>query len=76
MSNRNFWISADIEGRKTKLEGGPRSKDGGFTLSIKQMVNGERMEVLNIEGFALDSKLITFINNRMTGDVSKIESQR
>jgi hypothetical protein len=34
---RNFWIEGRIKGRKTKISGGPVSKDGGmvFSLSIR-----------------------------------------
>ena len=28
MAMRNFWIDVDIDGRKTLLSGGPRTKDG------------------------------------------------
>ena len=30
---RNFWIDVDIDGRKTRLSGGPKSKDGGFFMA-------------------------------------------
>jgi hypothetical protein len=35
MAIRNYWIDANIDGRKTRLTGGPRRKDGGFDLRIK-----------------------------------------
>lgn len=31
---RNFWIEADVDGRQSALEGGPRGKDGGIDLTI------------------------------------------
>lgn len=40
---RPFYISADIEGRKTPLAGGPARKDGGMTVEITQR-NGEKIE--------------------------------
>jgi len=40
MAVRNWWIEADVDGRKTPLSGGPRSKDGGFQLTIYQRVKG------------------------------------
>lgn len=40
---RPFYISADIEGRKTPLAGGPASEDGGMTVEITQR-NGEKIE--------------------------------
>ena len=37
---RNFWIEGSIDGRKTKLKGGPRSAKGGFSMLVKQRKNG------------------------------------
>ncbi len=39
-NTRNAWISADISGRKTTLEGGPVSKDGGMNARIYYRENG------------------------------------
>lgn len=36
MAVRNFWIDVRVDGRETKLAGGPRSKDGGATVMIYQ----------------------------------------
>ena len=30
---RNFWLDLDVDGR-SRIETGPRSKDGGFRLTI------------------------------------------
>lgn len=40
MSVRPFYISADIEGRKTELTGGPRRKDGYMNIEITQRDEG------------------------------------
>jgi len=50
MAVRNFWIKADIDGRKTKLTGGPRHKDGGFDLTIYMRHDGAIIEALEIRG--------------------------
>ena len=34
MATRNFWINVGVEGRKTPLAGGPRSKDGGMDVTL------------------------------------------
>lgn len=47
---RNFWIEATIDGRGSKLEGGPRAKDGGFDLKIFQRDKGKVTRVLRITG--------------------------
>ena len=33
---RNFWIELVVDGKKTKVATGPRSKSGGFSLTVKQ----------------------------------------
>lgn len=31
---RNFWIDGDVDGRATPVEGGPRNKAGGFSMTV------------------------------------------
>lgn len=31
---RNFWIETVVDGRKTTMASGPRSRDGGFTQRV------------------------------------------
>ncbi len=31
---RNFWLKADIDGRRSQFASGPRGRDGGFCLDI------------------------------------------
>lgn len=51
MAVRNWWIEVEIDGRKTKLCGGPQSKSGGFSLSIHQRENGKIIHrVLGVSG--------------------------
>lgn len=40
---RPFYISADIQGRKTLLTGGPKRKDGDMNIEITQR-NGDEIE--------------------------------
>lgn len=37
---RNFYVEGSIDGRKTKLKGGPSSAKGGFTMIVKQRKGG------------------------------------
>ena len=37
---RNFWLEATIDGRRTRLVGGPRAKDGGMSLTLYQRSGG------------------------------------
>lgn len=50
---RNFWLNLDIEGRESKLQGGPRRSDGGFTLDISRRHSGNVTPTLRILGQAL-----------------------
>ena len=45
---RNFWLSARIEGRKSRLVGGPRGKDGGMSLTLYQRSEGSVAPALEI----------------------------
>ncbi len=31
---RNFWLDAEIDGRRSRFSSGPRARDGGFRLDI------------------------------------------
>jgi len=48
MAIRNFWIRSEIEGRKTLLEGGPRSKTGDMVTDLFVKENGEPNKILRI----------------------------
>lgn len=52
MAIRNFWVEALIDGRKTKLSGGPRGKRGGFSLTVFQRSQGGITRALIVDGFA------------------------
>lgn len=62
---KNFYITANVDGRKTPISFGPRSKDGGFSLKIYQRSKGEKLVVLEIDG-KVDSKgdLLLFVEPR------------
>jgi len=58
MTLRNFWLHGLIDGRRTDLTGGPRSKDGGFDLTIAVRDGNVSMTALRIRGHAArDGKL-------------------
>lgn len=46
---RNFWISAEVDGRQSRLTGGPRAKDGGITLRLYQRSSGRVKTALRVE---------------------------
>lgn len=58
---RNFWVFADIDGRKTPLSGGPKKRDGGMFIELYQREHGKSVEVLKIECIAEKDKLYTYV---------------
>ena len=53
MAVRNWWIEVEIDGRKHRVEGGPRAKDGGFSLVGCQR-EGTSVEVLTARGIPFE----------------------
>lgn len=47
---RNFWLELGVDGSKTRVETGPRSKDGGFHLTILQRDGGGIIRAAEIDG--------------------------
>jgi hypothetical protein len=64
---RNFWVEVEIDGRKTKFAGGPRSKDGGLRVTIKQRHRGKVVKALEVEGQAEGEELL--LSTQMNGDL-------
>ena len=48
MAVRNFWCEALIDGRETKLCGGPRAKDGEMVIKLFQREQGKIVEAFRI----------------------------
>lgn len=64
MAIRNFWLEARIDNRKTDLTGGPRGKDGGFTLNIYMRDKGKITRPFTIYGgVTREGKLVLEISN-------------
>lgn len=49
---RNFWIDADIDGRKETLSGGPNNKTGGMRAKIYMRDKGSVSHAVTIEATA------------------------
>lgn len=43
-NTRNFWIDADIDGRGSSVEGGPRNSQGGFQETVYMRGEGGTVE--------------------------------
>lgn len=72
MSVRNFWIDAEIDGRKTDLSGGPRSKDGGMRITIFQREEGAISKALVINCTAQEDELVTYVTTHSQGTIRVI----
>lgn len=60
MAVRNFWVEGTIDGRETGVQGGPRAKDGGMTVFIKQRDGGSITCPVKVECYVdPDGSLIT-----------------
>lgn len=71
MAVRNFWIEADVDGRNTNLAGGPRAKDGGMVVTLKQRELGCITTPVRIECFERHGELVTevYVNGENVASV-------
>lgn len=73
---RNFYLTADIDGRKTLLAGGPRAKNGEMHVVIRQRENGFSLRAFTIDCIERDGKLITTVYDNDGLSVAKFETDR
>jgi len=74
---RNFWIEGEIDGHKMGISGGPRSKDGGFSLSVHQRSQGDiDRRVIDIYGIAKDGKLYLEVYNHQGNKIFEYVTER
>lgn len=57
-SVRNFWLEAAIDGRRSRLSGGPRAKDGGMSLTLYQRSGGSVACAMEIFCLSVESGLL------------------
>ena len=62
MAVRNFWFDASVDGYKTKASGGPRSKEGGMTIEVKQRDEGEKVSAVKIRCYEKSGALFTEVS--------------
>lgn len=59
MSVRNFWLEAVVDGRKSEIGAGPRAKDGGMVVRVKQRKDGKPTDAVTVHCFAdIDGSLV------------------
>lgn len=77
MGVRNFWIEADVDGRTTKLAGGPQSKDGGMSIRLYQRDNGTIRRVVDIDCWVgKDGALISNVSSDYIEEDKRIVTKR
>lgn len=82
MAVRNWWIELEIDGRTTRLEGGPRSKNGGFRLTIHQRTDGISERAFSAYGNAFENGTLSLhympqtSEGLLVGDHNTIRSKR
>jgi hypothetical protein len=76
VATRNFWIDAEIDGRKTTIASGPRSRDGGFDLSISMRDEGAVIRPLRVIGWCGSDGVLHLEVNSNGTVIKEITTQR
>ena len=76
MAVRNFWVDAYIDGRATELSGGPRAKDGGMCVSIKQRSEGAITNALKIKCREVNDSLVMEVFDNYGELIHTFETER
>lgn len=73
---RNFYVQANMSGRATVLAGGPRSKEGGMMVVIKQRNEGLSTTAVTITCIAdAEGNLVTQVFTA-EGQVAEVVTKR
>lgn len=73
---RNFYLTAGIDGRKTKLCGGPRSKDGEMTVEVRQRDEGSSVVAFTLYCHELNGVLTSFVIDGSGKTVAEFTTNR
>ena len=73
---RNYWVVVDIDGRETKLKGGPRSKDGGMDITLYIRDGGESVEAYSLLCRPKGDQLVVMVNDAGGDEVDRYEVTR
>ena len=76
MAMRNFYLTADIDGRETLLTGGPRAKDGMMTVDIRQRDEGSIVRAFYIDCIERDGELTTTVYDNKGNKVADFTTKR
>lgn len=70
---RNFWLELSIDGSATRVETGPKAKDGGFKLVILQRDKGGIVRAMEIDGWARDNGELRLTATVRHGTIDRAE---
>lgn len=73
---RNFWIDVDIDGRETKLSGGPVAADGGMDVTLSVREGGAVSRALSLRCYEAHGTLTVLVIAPDGGTVAAIETDR
>ena len=73
---RNFYLTADIDGRKTLLTGGPRAKTGEMSVEIRQRLDGRSVVACKIRCRERDGTLSTEVYDEEGNCVIEFVTER
>lgn len=76
MALRNFWITGRSDGRSTPVTMGPRSKDGGFELTVAIRRDGGSYEAITIIGSAVEGDRLKLSLSCWDGSTRVLTTQR
>ena len=76
MAMRNFYLTADIDGRKTLLTGGPAAKDGEMYVTIRQRDAGNSVVAFIIRCMERGGELTTFVFDNEGNKVADFKTKR
>ena len=62
MAVRNFWVEADVDGRRTNVAGGPAAKNGGMDVTLYVRDQGAIHTAVQLYCRAFYDELIIDVN--------------
>lgn len=71
---RNFWCEVEVDGRKTDMAGGPRSREEGLKITLYQRKNGEKVKAMTVTCVTSGDILMTVVE--VGGERYRFETER
>lgn len=76
MALRNFWIEGFVDGRQSRITGGPQCEDGGFSLVVYQRNKGVSMAAIRLAGYADSNGNLHLFATDKDGNEIKVVTER